>query len=204
MLLKYSEIEEELKKKDRRLAFVIDTNGSVIKPHPSVDVYLDLLNSIVSQQLSIKVAEIIWKRFLDLFPNQYPEANDVLSFEIPELRKVGLSNSKANYLQNVAQFSLENDISLEALAQKTDEEIIKFLTQIKGVGKWTVQMILMFSMDRLDVFPVDDLGVQTKMKLVYQLTEEKKELRNKLIAIAESWKPYRSLASKHLWKYQAK
>jgi len=202
MLQKYSEIEKVLQAKDAVLAKVIKSNGLKIQPHPSVDIYLDLMNSIVSQQLSVKVARVIWKRFLDLFQNLYPDPEAVLSFEISELRKVGLSNSKANYLQNVAEFSIKNNLSFESLQELSDDEIIKLLTQIKGVGKWTVQMILMFSMDRPDVFPVDDLGIQTKMKVIYQLEEEKKELKKKITEIAENWKPYRTLASKHIWNYE--
>jgi len=202
MLQKYSDIEKELKIKDKLLVNIIDSNVGEITPHPSVDIYLDLLNSIVSQQLSVTVAEIIWKRFLDLFPNQYPEASQVLAFDISELRKVGLSNSKASYLQNVANFSLLNSMGYESLNKKNDDEIIKFLTQIKGVGKWTVQMILMFSMDRPDVFPVDDLGIQNKMKAIYQLSDDKKELKQQMIIVSEKWRPYRTLASKHLWNYK--
>ncbi len=202
ILQKYSEIEKVLQTKDAVLAKVITSNGAKIQPHPSVDIYLDLMNSIVSQQLSVKVARVIWKRFLDLFQNLFPDPEAVLSFEIAELRKVGLSNSKANYLQNVAEFSMKNNLSFESLQDLSDDEIIKLLTQIKGVGKWTVQMILMFSMDRPDVFPVDDLGIQTKMKVIYQLEEEKKELKKKITEIAENWKPYRTLASKHIWNYE--
>ena len=90
----------------------------------------------------------------------------------------------------------------ESLNKKNDDEIIKFLTQIKGVGKWTVQMILMFSMDRPDVFPVDDLGIQNKMKAIYQLSDDKKELKQQMIIVSEKWRPYRTLASKHLWNYK--
>ena len=120
-------------------------------PEPSVDIYFDLLQSIVSQQLSVKVAAIIWQRFLDLFPDQYP-TDRILQEETDEvLRSVGLSRQKANYLRNVATFSIENGMGFELLCAKTDEEIIAYLTQIKGVGKWTVQMVLMFPMDRPNV-----------------------------------------------------
>ena len=99
----------------------------------------------------------------------------------------------------LASFAIENGMSFEILSAKSDEEIIKYLTEIKGVGKWTVQMVLMFPMDRPDVFPVDDLGIQTKMIAHYKLEGEKKVLRKRMIEIAENWKPYRSLASKYLW-----
>lgn len=195
----YAEITKILAEKDPIMAQVIASVAEEIKPVPSIDTYLDLLSSIVSQQLSIKVAKVIWNRFVDLFPNEYPDAKQVLDFDIPKLRSVGLSNSKANYIQNVAQFSLDNSMDFEYLNKMTDEEIIGYLTQIKGVGKWTVQMILMFSMDRPNVFPVDDLGIQTNMKRWYSIELEKKELRAKLIEISEQWDPYKTLACKYLW-----
>jgi len=198
----YKEITEILKGKDSIIKKAIESVPDEIKPTPSIDIYLDLLNSIVSQQLSVKVARVIWKRFTDLFPNGYPKAEDVLSMGHQTLRSVGLSNSKASYIRNVAQFSLANDISFDFMNPKSDEEIIAYLTQIKGVGVWTVQMIMMFPMDRPDVFPVDDLGIQNQMKAWYGIDLEKKELKNKLIAIAENWKPYRTLACKYLWQSQ--
>jgi len=194
----YPEIVAYLKR-DKVLSNAIFKVQEEVKPDLNTDVYLSLLESIISQQLSSKVAQIIWKRFNDLFYNDYPQPVKVAQKEIQELRSVGLSNSKANYIQNVAHFALQNDLSFNGLNVKTDDEIINYLTQIKGVGKWTAQMILMFPLDRLDVFPIDDLGIQTKMKEIYQVTEEKKDLKIKLLEIAENWKPYRSLACKYLW-----
>lgn len=172
----------------------------VIKPELDIDIYVSLLNSIVSQQLSIKVVRIIWRRFTDIFPGGYPDANQLLLTDHSLLRRVGLSNSKANYLKNVAEFKLKNDMSFEFLQSMSDEEVISYLTGIKGVGKWTVQMILMFPMDRPNVFPIDDLGIRNVMRDLYGLQMEEKELRRKLIEIAENWHPYKSLASKYIWE----
>ena len=116
------------------------------------------------------------------------------------MRRVGLSNSKANYLKNVAEFKLKNDMSFEYLQSMSDEEVIRYLTQIKGVGKWTVQMILMFPMDRPNVFPIDNLGIRNVMRDLYGLQMEQKELRRKLLEIADNWHPYKSLASKYIWE----
>jgi DNA-3-methyladenine glycosylase II len=196
----YSEIASILSKRDSILKKVIESVRREIKPTPSIDIYLSLQNSIVSQQLSVKVVEVIWQRFIDRFPDGYPSAEKVLSYSDQELRSVGLSNSKVKYIKNVAEFSLAHDISFEYLNAMTDEEIIKYLTQIKGVGTWTVQMILMFPMDRPNIFPVDDLGIQTHMKYWYNLDIEKKELRNKLLEIAGKWQPYQTLACKYLWE----
>lgn len=198
-MIPYPEIANILAQKDPILKKIIASVQTEIKPTPSIDVYFSLLNSIASQQLSVKVVKVIWRRFLDLFPDEYPDAKQLLSVEHQKLRAVGLSNSKVNYIKNVAQFSLDNPMSFEFLNTLTDDEIITYLTQIKGVGKWTVQMILMFPMDRPNVFPVDDLGIQTNMKEWYSLKLEKKELRAKLLEIADQWSPFQSYASKCLW-----
>ena len=197
----YKEILDYLEK-DKRLTNVIKTLPHEIKPTLDIDVYRALLNSIVSQQLSVKVVEIIWKRFEDLFVNGYPKAEAILAKDDAVLKGVGLSRAKTQYIKNVAEFALENDMSFDYLSVKTDEEIINYLTTIKGVGKWTVQMILMFPMDRPNVFPVDDLGIQQRMVSLYNVTVEKKLLKPTLTEIATNWAPYRSLACKYLWKME--
>ncbi len=195
----YQEITEILKSKDKTLAKVIDSVNREIKPAPDIDVYYSLLNSIVSQQLSVKVAKVIWRRFVELFEDQYPKAKQLLLTNDETLRGIGLSRQKTRYINNVAQFSLDNDISFDHLNKMTDEEIVNYLTQIVGIGKWTVQMILMFPMDRPNVFPIDDLGIQNNMKSWYKIKPEKKELKEKLTKIAKKWEPYRTLACKYLW-----
>ena len=194
-----NQILEHLKNDAILYKAIADLNVE-IRPELDIDIYHSLLSSIVSQQLSTKVVKIIWNRFTDLFVQGYPDAESLLSKDHAVLRGVGLSNSKANYVKNVAEFKLANDMSFDFLQEKTDEEIIDYLSQIKGVGKWTVQMILMFPMDRPNVFPVDDLGIQNSMKSLYQLNLEKKELKTKMHDIASVWDPYKTLASKYLWK----
>ena len=195
----HKEILEHLKK-DAILYQAIASLETEIRPELDIDIYHSLLSSIVSQQLSTKVVKIIWNRFTDLFPQGYPDAESLLSKDHAVLRGVGLSNSKANYVKNVAEFKLANDMSFDFLQAKSDEEIIDYLSQIKGVGRWTVQMILMFPMDRPNVFPVDDLGIQNAMKSLYQLDLEKKQLKIKMHDISDVWDPYKTLASKYLWK----
>jgi len=195
----YQDIIEHYRR-DPVLHRAISDLDLVIKPELDIDIYVSLLNSIVSQQISIKVVRIIWRRFTDIFPGGYPDANQLLLTDHSLLRRVGLSKSKANYLKNVAEFKLKNDMSFEFLQSMSDEEVIRYLTQIKGVGKWTVQMILMFPMDRPNVFPIDDLGIRNVMKDLYGLQMEEKELRSKLFEIAENWHPYKSLASKYIWE----
>ncbi len=188
-------------KKDVILKEVIKNATKEIKPSLEFDIYHFLLESIVSQQLSVKVADIIFARFLDLFPDRYPTAKTLIIIEDDILRAAGLSYRKASYLKNVAEFSLINNMDFELLQSKTDQEFIDYLIDIKGVGKWTIQMILMFPMDRPDVFPVDDLGIQNNMKAIYGLTSEKKILKEEMTKIAESWSPYKTLACKYVWGF---
>jgi len=187
-------------KKDQILFGAITSLDTEIRPELDIDIYHSLLSSIVSQQLSTKVVKIIWNRFTDLFIDGYPDAESLLSKEHELLRGIGLSNNKANYVKNVAEFYLENDMSFDYLQTLSDEQIIDYLTQIKGVGKWTVQMILMFPMDRPNVFPIDDLGIQNAMKSLYGIDLEKKELKIRMNEISLNWHPYKTLASKYLWK----
>ncbi|MDR6196627.1 DNA-3-methyladenine glycosylase 2 family protein [Siphonobacter sp. SORGH_AS_0500] len=174
---------------------------SLSEPQSSGDVYYDLLNSIVSQQLSTQVAVVIFNRFLKLFPGEYPHPRQLLALETEELRAVGLSRGKAQYMQNVAEFWLAENLETKNWDEMDDDAIVDYLSQIKGVGRWTVEMILIFTLQRPDVFPVDDLGVQQAMMLAYGL-EKDRNLRKRMIEIAESWRPYRSTASRALWRWK--
>jgi DNA-3-methyladenine glycosylase II len=170
------------------------------KPHS--DVYVELLSSIVSQQLSTKAAATIFNRFLDIFPDRYPNAEIITTLPHETLRACGLSNQKVGYIQNAAAFFLLPDnqnINWDALS---DEEIIAKLTLIKGVGKWTVQMILMFTLDRPDVLPLDDLVIRQNMIKIYNVTETGKALMTRLHEIAEPWRPYRSHACRYIWRWK--
>lgn len=186
---------------DPLLKSVIDKTTFTLGPKTN-DLYLTILESIVSQQLSIKAADTIFKRFLALFEHQYPHQEQVLALDLSVLRSVGLSGQKASYLKNVARFSLDQGLSVKLIEPMTDEEIIKYLTQIKGVGKWTVEMLLMFALHRPDVLPVDDLGIQQAMIKLYRLNETGKDLKTRMVEIAEPWRPYRTLACKYLWKWK--
>ena len=163
------------------------------------DVYLDLLEVIISQQLSGKVAKVIYNRFLHLFENNYPKPVILSEIDDEILRKVGLSNAKTNYVKNLANFAITNDISINRIDLLSDNEIIELLTKIKGVGKWSVEMILIFSLLRTDIFPYDDLVIKKSMVDVYRIKKEGKQLIEKMISISDKWKPNRSLASRYLW-----
>lgn len=166
------------------------------------NVYFNLLDSIVSQQLSVKVANVIFGRFTNLFPDKIPHPDLIIQTPIETLRSVGLSNQKASYLQNVAHFALQNDLENKDWNSMTNEEIIHFLTAIKGVGKWTVEMILMFTLLRPDVFPIDDLGIQQGMAKLYNLEETGKALQKRMLEIAEPWSPHRTVASLYIWRWK--
>lgn len=187
--------------KDKRFAPLLSARPPVTLVRGE-DVWLSLTGSVMSQQLSVKVAEVIRQRFLGLYAGT-PLPAQVLATEIPLLRSIGLSNAKAQYVKNIAEFSLTEGTSFAQLQAMSDEEVIAYLTRIKGVGRWTVEMLLMFTLGREDVFPVDDLGIQQAMARIYRLkTDDKKAFREKMKKISAKWSPYRSYASLHLWRYK--
>lgn len=191
---------KEVLQHDRVLAQL--TAKLEVKPLPVTnDIYLDMLENIVSQQLSGKVANAIFNRFLQLFPNGYPNPKLVLKLDDSLLRQVGLSGAKSVYVKAMAEFALKHDLNVDALQQLADDELIKLLTQIKGVGVWTVQMLLIFSLGRPDVFPVDDLAIRQGMVELYGLHSEGKQLRQEMIRIAEKWSPYRTWGTRMVWAY---
>ncbi len=165
-------------------------------------VYEALIRSIVFQQLSGKAASSIHGRFLALFEDGFPHPSRIQSLSPEELRAVGLSRQKSGYVKNVAVFFIENDLVKKDWSSETDESIINQLTQIKGVGQWTVEMILMFTLKRMDVLPLDDLVVKNSMIAMYKVEEKGRALKKRLLAIAEPWRPYRTVASLYLWQWQ--
>ncbi|MEQ1733213.1 MAG: DNA-3-methyladenine glycosylase [Bacteroidia bacterium] len=186
---------------DSKLAPVVAHVG-LVAIAKNDDLYFTLLRAIVGQQLSTKAAATIWGRFLNLFPHHEPYANLVLAVDTEQLRSVGLSYQKAGYIKNIALFSIEQTLDYSVLKTQTNEELVAYLTQIKGVGKWTVEMILMFSLGREDVFTTDDLGIVTAMKNLYGIDTTNKAYKKEMIAIAEHWKPYRTYACMCLWKWK--
>ncbi len=172
-------------------------------PERAENLALYLCISIISQQLSTKVARVIGDRFLALYAGTEPSCEQILQTDTETLRSIGLSGAKAQYIQNVCAFFIEHNLSDEVLHRMNDEEVIVLLTQIKGVGRWTVEMLLMFALGREDVFAADDLGVQQSMIKAYDLkADSKKELRDQLLAISENWRPYRSYACMALWQWK--
>ena len=189
--------------KDKKLKVALDKIKELEAPRSSGDVYYDLVRTIAFQQLSGKAATTIFNRFLELFEDVYPHPTQVLDFEIADLRGVGFSRQKSSYIQNIAQFFLDNDAVEEFCKKESDEVITEYLTQIKGVGVWTVHMLLMFTLERPDVFPDGDLGIQQGMIGLYNIkADNKKELLKKMNKLAAPWKPYRTYASRFIWRWK--
>ena len=187
--------------KDKYLALLLEEDTHVLAKRKNTAIRL--IASIISQQLSTQVAKIIFTRFLDLYGGKEPSCDMVLATDPLVLKGIGLSNAKVNYVQNVAQFFKDNKITDAQLYKMPPEEVIELLTQIKGVGRWTVEMLLMFSLGHEDVFAVDDLGIQQAMIRLYKIKyETKKELREKMLKKSQSWSPYKTYACLHLWKWK--
>ena len=187
-------------RKDKVMRAVIDRVGDLTSKK-DLDLYQSLLRAIVGQQLSVKAAATIWSRFLALYGNFCPAPDQLLATPDLDLRSAGLSFQKAGYLKNIARFANEQSLDYKQLKKLSDEALIEYLTSIKGVGRWTVEMILMFNLNRPDVFPVDDLGIQTGICKMYSVkAKDKKSLLLKMNKVAEAWRPHRTLACMYIWK----
>ena len=188
--------------KDKKLKKVIDLQQPYILEQRK-QVWLHLCASIMSQQLSTKVADVIFNRFLHLFPKKKPTLQLVIDMPFDTLRGIGLSNAKTNYVKNVCTFFLKEKLTDARLYKMDNEEAIKYLTQIKGVGQWTVEMILMFTLGREDILALDDLGIQQSMIKLYKIeAANKKELREKMLKHSAKWSPYRTYACRYLWGWK--
>lgn len=188
--------------KDKKLKKLVEAGEAhELKKRKNICNYL--CASIMSQQLSTKVAKVIHKRFVDLYGGKEPTPRQIIDTPHEKLRSIGLSNAKASYVKNVAQFELEFGMDHKKLNKMENEDIIIYLTQIKGVGRWTVEMLLMFALGREDVFAIDDWGVQNAMINLYKLDRtDKKKFREDLLRISKKWSPYRTYACLHLWRWK--
>jgi DNA-3-methyladenine glycosylase II len=190
-----------LKKSDRLLEQLIERIGAyqLSKRQLEGDLFFCLSRSILHQQLSTKVAQIIHTRFLQLYPDtERPTAIDVLNTPDEILRSVGISRPKIAYLKDLARHEIAGLPTLEELQTWEDEAIIETLTRVKGIGRWTVQMLLIFDLKRWDVWPVDDLGVRSAIRKLYGLDALPK--RQMTEQIGQKWKPYRSVVAWYLWQ----
>ncbi|MES1215060.1 MAG: DNA-3-methyladenine glycosylase 2 family protein [Bacteroidota bacterium] len=188
--------------KDKKLKKLIEDHG-IFKLEKKKKIYLYLCYSIMSQQLSVKVARVIRQRFLDLYDGKEPTPQQVVDTAFARLRGIGMSNAKVNYVQNVARFEIEKGMDHKKLSKLSNEEVIEYLTQIKGVGRWTTEMLLMFALGREDLFAIDDLGLQQAVVGLYDIKfRKKKTMQTKILKITEQWAPYRTYACMYLWRWK--
>lgn len=191
-----TQAKEHFKKNDAVLGRVVDIvvlsgwrkNGNY---------FVDLVESIVSQQLSVKAADTIWKRFIALFPDERVEPELILAMSEQRIRDAGISWQKISYMKDLAKKTLESGIVFEQFEIMTDEEIIEELVKVRGIGRWTAEMFLMFSMGRQDIFSYGDLGLRRAMQNLYSLRKEPSPRR--AAQIANKWKPFRTIACRYLW-----
>jgi DNA-3-methyladenine glycosylase II len=166
---------------------------------PHKNYYQELVESIISQQLSVKAAATILKRFKAIFSSDFPSPEDILVTDIEVLRSVGLSRQKASYIKDLATRVLEGSIQFSHLDSLSNQQVIDELVQIKGVGVWTVHMFLLFCMGRLDVLPTGDLGIKNGIYKLYALPEKPTPQDMEMIALNNNWHPYESVASWYVW-----
>lgn len=168
----------------------------------SGNVFIELVKNIVYQQISFKAADTIYKRLEVLLRKKKYTPNDILAIEYETLKSVGLSYQKTKYIINICEYFNSHNLMSKDWTQLSDQDIIECLTEIKGVGVWTVKMILIFELKRPDIFPFEDLAIRQVIKENYGLSAEKKILIQKINNIAEAWKPYRTLATLFIWSYK--
>ncbi len=190
--------------KDKKLQLIFKDQEAFLLEKKK-NIHLHLCASIISQQLSTKVAAVIYARFLELFKTKVPSPQLILALPFDDLRAIGLSNSKTHYIRNVCGFFIDEGLTDKALHKMTNEEILDKLLQIKGVGKWTVEMLMMFTLGFEDVFAVDDLGIQKAMVQLYDLDfSNKKKMKEQMLKISSQWSPYRTYACVYLWGWKDK
>ena len=191
----WDKAKKYLIKKDKKL-------GKVIQSYPKdflfskSDPFLTLARSIVGQQISVKAAQSVWDRLEKKLKRVNP--TNIKKIHSNTLKSVGLSRQKTLYLKNLAEAFIQNSIKVKLWSKMNDEDIIKDLIQIKGIGRWTAEMFLIFNLCRQDVFPMDDIGMIKGLCKIYNLNYPLK--KDQLLKLGNRWKPYRSVATWYLWR----
>lgn len=195
----WSEARRHLSRADPKLARIIRRVGPCTLVSRN-DYFMVLCISIFNQQISTKIATILFNRFRDEFPRRRP--TPALALKMLQtgdgFKRCGLSRQKRAYLIDLSEKFIARKIPVRRLARMSDEEVIESLTQVKGIGQWTAEMFLMFVLNRPDVLPVDDLGLREAVKRIYKLRERPNA--KKLRKMAEPWAPWRSIATWYLWR----
>ena len=183
---------------DLTLAPLVATFGEpTFQPHGNY--YQELVESIISQQLSVKAAASINRRFIDLF-GHFPSPDEIRARNFDELRSAGLSGQKTNYIRDLAQHVIDGSVRFDHLDSLSNEEIIIELTAVKGIGEWTVHMFLMFCMGRLDVLAYGDLGVRSGIMKLYNFDSLPTKIEIEELAKKQQWHPYGSILCWYVWK----
>jgi len=188
-----------LRKADPRLSAVIDVVGPcTFEPAEHLAHFTAISRSIVFQQLSGKAATTIYNRFAALFPDETPTAHALLDASDEQLRSVGLSRQKIGYLRDFSARVVAGQVPIDTLHELSDDEIIAALVSVKGIGRWTAQMFLMFRLGRPDVLPDLDLGIQKGVQRAYRM--RKLPTPKRVVEVGAKWAPYRTVASWYLWR----
>ncbi len=189
-----------LKNNDRNLAKVIEVVGECTL-RPQKNHFESIIDAIISQQLSMRSAQSIFNRFLSYFNyKSFPEPVDILQTSDDTLKSIGLSRNKIVSIKDLSFKMLKGEIDLEVMDSLSDDEIIKILTRVKGIGVWTVHMFLIFSLFRLNVLPSEDLGIRKGIKKLYglkKLPDSKKVIQ---VSKQNKWEPFNSVASWYIWR----
>lgn len=188
---------EHLRHVDPLMASLIDRVG-LLEIVAEPDLWRSIVGSIVGQQLSVAAARTIRGRVAELGAAGFPVADEILGFPDEVLRGAGLSRAKVMYLRDLAERWKTGELDPAGIAQLPDEEVVARLVRVKGIGRWTAEMVLLFSMGRPDVFALDDLGLRVGLQHLYGLPERPD--RETMVRISDAWRPYRSYASLYLWR----
>jgi DNA-3-methyladenine glycosylase II len=195
----WDEAEAHLSRVDPVLANLIQHVGPC-SLSPRRDHFGALCQSIMNQQISVAAARTVWDRFRKLFARNRPTPAALLLLADEQLRAAGLSRQKAGYLRSLAEHFSGSAIPPRKLRQMSDEEVVQALIPIRGIGRWTAEMFLIFVLNRTDLLPVDDLGLCTQIMRAYRM--KKYPDAKTVIRLGERWRPYRSIATWYLWRSQ--
>jgi DNA-3-methyladenine glycosylase II len=198
---KFTKAEKDLMAADKKLAKLMKKLGP-IEPERDrrgsrEDAYQTLAMAICGQQLSVKAAATIWGRIEELFGGKTPDPKAVIAADPQALRDAGLSWSKVSYFRDLAEHVLDGELDLTTLPERTDDEVIEELTAVKGIGRWTAEMFLIFHLGRPDVLSTGDLGIRKGAMLAYGLEEMPTE--DELEQMGEKWRPHRTIACLYFW-----
>jgi DNA-3-methyladenine glycosylase II len=186
-------------RRDPVMAAIVKAHGACGLSKRGPELLLrSLTRALVAQQLSVKAADTIFRRFLALFPGDgFPPPEAILAVPPVRLREIGMSWRKAEYVHDLCRRTLDGSLPVDRLDQMPDDEVMATLTAVKGIGRWTAEMILIFQLGRPDVLPVDDVGLLRAAKQVYRL--RKRPTASQFTRMGEKWRPYRSIACWYLW-----